>query len=281
MLSLQHLTISIGSRVALRDVSLDVEPKDIVCIIGEEGSGKSTLLKLLTRELQPDEGVIKIDTAPLLQLPREVLRLYRSRIGYLSQDARLDPALTIERNVALPLDLKGVARADREHAVADLLKRFHLTSCANMLPQRVSRGERQLAALARTIVSGPAILLLDEPFQSLSVDAATLAAGLLQNMQKKGATVIVASADARTPGFFRSPRIATLRRGKLSEEALSATAVSVDHPRVRVQEIANTATTGLVERSTTVVKPVDADAPEPIEQSGGKKKVKITSVGSL
>lgn len=281
MLSLQHVTASVGPRVVLRDVSLDIGPGETVCVIGEEGSGKSTLLKLLTRELRPDEGVIKIDTAPLSQVPRGVLRLYRSRIGYLSENARLDPALTIERNVALPLDLKGVLAADRDRAVADLVKRLHLTGCAALRPHAVSRGERQLAAIARAIAAGPAIVLLDEPFQGLGPDASARAAGLLENMRKKGATVIVASSDPRVPGLFKHPRVAFLHRGKLAEEPRDAPA---RHPNVR--EIAEAATAGLVERSSAIVKPVDPDAvpePEHAEQPAvrGKKKIKITSVGSL
>ena len=277
MLSLQHLTVSLGSRVALRDVSFDVEPGDVLCVIGEEGSGKTTLLKLLTRELQPNEGVIKIDGAILSQLPREVLRMYREKIGYLDENATLDDTLTIERNIALPLDVRGVPAPERDRAVADLLKRFHLAGVAHMRPSTISRGERQLAAFARSIVTGPLIAVLDEPFQGLGDESAALAAGLLQNMQKKGTTVIVASAESRTAGLFKRPRVVRLQRGKVIEDAAPAPS------NVRMREIAQAATADLVERAQeTTVTPVtiETDVPERAESSE-KKKVRITAVGSL
>jgi len=276
MLSLQHLTVSLGKKVVLRDVSLDVEPKDAVVVLGDEGSGKTTLLKLLTRELRPDEGVLKIDGANLAQVPREVLRLYREKVGYLHEDARLDDALTIAQNVGAFLDMRGVPAAERDRAVADLLKRFHLTGVEDARPSRVSRGERQLAAIARAIATGPLIAVLDEPFQGLSDESAALAASLLQNMQKKGTTVIVASAESRTAGFFKKARVVRLQRGKLTEDAAPAEA---SHARMR--EIAQTATADLVERSeTAIVKPVDPDVTETAD-APGKKKVRITAVGSL
>lgn len=277
MLSLQHLTVTRGSKVVLRDVSLDIQPTDTVCIIGEEGSGKTTLLKLLTRELQPDEGVLKIDGAILSQLPKEVLRMYREKIGTLDESALLDDTLTISRNVALPLDLRGTPIIDRDRAVSDLLKRFHLTGVANRLPRNVSQGERRLAAIARTIAAGPLILVLDEPFQGLTEEKATLAANLLQNMRKRGTTIIVASADERTAILFKNARIARLHKNKLTEESADAPRA----PEIRMHEIAQSATADLVERSTTIVKPVDTEAPVEHAETAGKKKVRITAVGSL
>lgn len=276
MLSLQHLTVTRGTRVALRDVSLDVEPTDILCILGEEGSGKTTLLKLLTRELQPQEGVIKIDGAILSQLPKEVLRMYRARIGYLDETAFLDASLTIAGNIALPLDLQGRAAPERDRAVADLLKRFHLTGVATQKPNVVSRGERQLAAIARTIAAGPLIVLLDEPFQGLSDDACRLAAGLLQNMQKKGATMIIASAQERTASFFASPRIVRLQRGKVLDEEVALPQT----PTARVREAASAATSDLIEKTTTTIAPTPVEQVEQVE-TNEKKRIRITAVGSL
>lgn len=273
VLSLQHLTVTLGSRVIMRDVHLDVQPKDLVCIIGEEGSGKTMLLKLLTRELQPTEGAIKVDGAYLSQLPREVLRMYRQNIGYLDEDAALDPALTIEQNVGLGLDMHGTAVPERERAVTDLLKRLHLSGIANKTPNEVSRGERRLAAFARSIASSPLIILLDEPFQGMSNEAITLATGMLENMRKKGATIIVTSAQERTIGLLGSARVTRLQRGKLTEEAPVKTSSST-----RAHAIAQTTSADIIERAHTTPAPVVPEKqPEPEE----KKKIKITAVGSL
>jgi ABC-type multidrug transport system ATPase subunit len=276
MLSLQHLTVSLGSSIVLRDVSIDIEPGEVVCIAGEEGSGKTTLLSLLTRELQPQEGVVKIDGAVLSHLPRDVLRLYRTRIGYLGHDSALDDSLTIAENIARPLDRMGTPAAERDRAVQDLLKRFGLTGIAGAFPDSASHGERRLAAIARTIVRGPFLIVLDEPFDGLSVAAATLAAGLLLNMRKKGATIIVASSDARTAGLFGNPRVATLHRGKLTEHTKAAPSPQQQPTRIVAEDIARIATAELVERSSDT-----AVTPSIPRETGEKKKVRITSVGSL
>lgn len=280
MLSLQHLTVSFGTKVALRDACLDVGPGETVCLVGEEGSGKTTLLKLLTRELSPDEGVVKIDGAVLSQLPREVLRMYRAKLGVLGEDAVLDPTLTLARNVALPLDLRGTPAAERDRAVSDLLKRLHLTGVADCLPKHVSRGERQLTALARAIAAGPAIIILDEPFQGIGDETAKTAATMLQNMRKKGSTIIVATAEERTATFFAEARVARLQRGKLTEETQASTPVAPT--RIRPQDVARVATAELVERSIAVEEE-PAVAPKLAERAEAPagKKIRITSVGSL
>lgn len=280
MLSLQHLTVSLGTRVVLRDVSLDLEPGDIVCIIGEEGSGKTTLLQLLTRARQPDEGAIKIDGAYLSQLPREVLRMYRRRIGYLHEQTTLDDTLTVEENIALPLDVTGTPTQERDRAVNDLLKRLRLTTIARMRPSTVSHGERRLAAVARTIVHGPVILLLDEPFQGLGHETTTLVANLLQNMQKKGATVIVTSADARTATYFKNPRIAHLHRGKLTEEVI-ASAPETAPTLIQAEDIARIATAELVERTMSPDTELTPTATPQRKEHVSGKKIRITSVSSL
>ena len=278
MLSLQHVTASRGNRVVLRDVSFDAEPGDVLCVTGEEGSGKTSLLMLLTRELRADEGVVTIDGAALDRLPPEVLRMYRARVGYLDERSSLDETLTLERNVALPLDLHGVPAPERDRAVADLAKRLRMGTAAGRLPREVSRGERQLAAFARAIVAGPAIVLLDEPFQGLGDETAAIAATLLENMCKKGVTAIVASAEERTASFFSSPRLARMHRGRLTE-------ASAPVSERRVREVANVAMEELVERSTreeeTPAAPAPAPVAEPAAKTGERKKVRITSVGSL
>lgn len=284
MLSLQHLTASLGSTVVLRDVSLDVEPTEVVCIVGDEGSGKTTLLKLLTRELSPQEGVIKIDGAALSQLPRDVLRMYRAKVGYLDESATLDGTLTIARNVGLAADLAGMPAPERDRAVADLLKRLRLTGAADALPGTVSRGERRMAAFARAIASGPAIVLLDEPFQGVADETAAIAATMLQNMRKKGATVVVATAEERTAALFPGARIARMHRGRLTEASLGP--APAERSRVALaEETARAATAELVERSTSAAPAAPAPeqpvpAPEASARTAGRK-IRITSVGSL
>ena len=278
MLSLHHVTASRGSKVVLRDISFDLEPGCVFCVTGEEGSGKTSLLKVLTREIPTDEGIVKIDGAPLSQLPREVLRMYRGRLGILGEIDALDPTLTLARNIALPLDLHGVDPRERDRAVADVLKRLRVGTAADRHPKDVSRGERQLAAFARAIITGPALLLLDEPFQGMGDETARIAATMIENMCAKGATAIVVSAEERTPLFFASPRLARMHRGRLTE------ASSPSLPAERVREVASVKMTELVERSAESTEETPAvmhTAKESAPKTSEKKKVRITSVGSL
>lgn len=279
MLSLQHLTVAFGTKVVLRDVCLDAGPGDAVCLLGEEGSGKTTLLKLLTREISPQEGVIKVDGAVLAQLPREVLRMYRLNVGYLAEDATLDDARDIASNVGMALDLAGMPVPERDRAVADLLKRLRLTGVSAAKPHAVSRGERQLAAFARAIATGPAIILLDEPFQGIGDETAAICATMLKNMRKKGATVIVATAEERTANLFDDALVARMSRGKLTEASAPAATPERTSTRIQAEDAARAATTGLVERETAVAaEPAPSETPKTKAEG---KKIRITSVSSL
>ncbi len=279
MISIQHVSVTENGTTVLRDASLDIHPGDAICVLGSEASGKTTFLQLLTREVAPESGIVKIDTAILSQLPREVLRLYRRRLGILPENAPLDPVLTAEQNILTSALVAGMPRQQALRSTADLVKRLDLKNAANKLPKNLSRGEQQLTSFACAIVHGPLILLLDEPFQGLSSESAQTATQLLQNMRKKGATVLIATSDERTASLFPNARRVRLERGKLTEEMDMVRAGSPKQAR----DAAESALSQLVERTVP-------DTPAPVMQeterietkeSDGRKKIRITAVGSL
>ncbi|MEA2674824.1 MAG: NitT/TauT family transport system ATP-binding protein [Chloroflexota bacterium] len=145
--------------VALGGVDLVVEPGQIVALIGPNGSGKSTLLRVVAGLLAPDAGTASIDGQPI-DGPDP-------RVGLVFQEPRLLPWRTTASNIAYPLELAGVPRAERDARVASLLATVGIEAAASQIPSQLSGGLRQRAALARTLALEPRVLLLDEPFSAL------------------------------------------------------------------------------------------------------------------
>ena len=145
--------------VALGGVDLVVEPGQLVALIGPNGSGKSTLLRIIGGLLAPDRGEALLDGRPVAGPD--------PRVGLVFQEPRLLPWRTTEANVAYPLELARRPPAERRRRVDDLLRTMRLEGAADQVPSQLSGGMRQRAALARTLVLEPAVLLLDEPFSAL------------------------------------------------------------------------------------------------------------------
>jgi len=148
-----------GRLEALAGIDLVVEPGQIVALIGPNGSGKSTLLRVLAGLLRPDRGEARLDGDPIAGPD--------PRIGLVFQEPRLLPWRSAERNVAYPLELAGWPRERRDRRVGELLDLVDLRAVASLVPDRLSGGMRQRAALARSLALEPRVLLLDEPFSAL------------------------------------------------------------------------------------------------------------------
>jgi NitT/TauT family transport system ATP-binding protein len=163
LLSAQHVSHAYengsGTVEALRDVSLALRHGEFACLVGPSGCGKSTLLHVLAGLLIPTEGTV--------MLGEEVVNRPRRRIGVVFQDANLMPWRTALDNVALPLELRGVAHADREAAAREQLALVGLAGFEDAYPSGLSGGMAQRVAIARALITRPDVLLLDEPFGAL------------------------------------------------------------------------------------------------------------------
>ena len=149
-----------GDRLqALDGVSLTIEPGQLVALIGPNGSGKSTLLRVVAGLLAADRGRVALDGRPIDGPNR--------RIGLVFQEPRLLPWRSTAANVGDPLELAGVAAAEREASVGALIRTVGLEGAEAQIPSQLSGGMRQRAALARTLALDPDVLLLDEPFSAL------------------------------------------------------------------------------------------------------------------
>jgi NitT/TauT family transport system ATP-binding protein/taurine transport system ATP-binding protein len=207
--------------VALGGVDLVVEPGQIVALIGPNGSGKSTLLRVVAGLLAPDAGTASIDGQPI-DGPDP-------RVGLVFQEPRLLPWRTTASNVAYPLELAGVARAERDAKVAELLATVGIEAAASQIPSQLSGGMRQRAALARTLALEPRVLLLDEPFSALDeLTRERLNLELLAITARNPTTVLVVTHSVHE-AIFLADRVVVLSTGP--GRVVADLPVSLQRPR--------------------------------------------------
>jgi putative ABC transport system ATP-binding protein len=203
--------------VALHDVSLAVEPGEVIAVMGPSGSGKSTLLLLAGALLIPDEGVIRFRGRDLNAMSEHERASYRrSNIGFIYQDSNLFPGMSALDNVALPLRLNGVGWRDSERRAGALLDGVELSHRAGFLPARLSGGERQRVAVARALAIGPGLVLADEPTGNLDTARGEEVLSALRGLARdRDAAVILVTHDAQAAG--RADRVFDLTDGSLHE----------------------------------------------------------------
>jgi NitT/TauT family transport system ATP-binding protein len=176
--------------LALADITFDVSRGEFVCVVGPSGAGKTTLLRCMAGLAQPTSGEALFEGAPLRRVPDQV--------GVVFQDysRSLYPWLTVSRNVALPLKVRGVGRAERAERIEEVLASVSLPGVGRRYPWQLSGGMQQRVAIARALVYRPELLLMDEPFAS--VDAQTrfeLEDLILRVRQEFNVTVIFVTHD--------------------------------------------------------------------------------------
>lgn len=159
MLSAEEVTLSFGKTVALAGASATVHRGEVLALVGPSGSGKSTMLYCMAGLLQPDGGKVEFDGKVLTKLGDDARSdLRRREFGFVFQFAELVPELSLRENVALPLELNGVPRRQREARVDELLDRLGITEQADRRPAKVSGGQAQRAAVARAMAHRPRVL---------------------------------------------------------------------------------------------------------------------------
>lgn len=188
-LEAQNLTLVWGNgQVVAKDISIELQPGTITCLVGRSGCGKTTLLHALAGLLQPQEGKVLLHGADITGHP--------GHIGYMLQKDLLIPSKRIIDNVALPLELKGIPRFEARQKAQEMLERGGLERVAQSWPHELSGGMRQRVAFLRTALIGSDIMLLDEPFSAL--DALTrreMRAWLMSSVKEFGFSALVITHD--------------------------------------------------------------------------------------
>ncbi len=215
-----------GARVVLDGVDLDVEPGELVAVVGRSGSGKSTLLHLLGGLDRPDGGRIEVGGRPVTGASeRELSALRRDSIGFVFQFFHLLPELDGEANVLLPVRLPGSSNGAAQRG-QDLIDRLGLRDVAGLAPHQLSGGEQQRFAIARALVADPPLVLADEPIGNLDAEAGAVVLDLLRSIADEGRAVLMVTHQAEATA--RADRVLRLERGQLFEERASGGAIT-DH----------------------------------------------------
>ena len=153
---------------AVRDVSFDVFPGEILIIMGLSGSGKSTLIRAITRLNDPTAGSVLLDGKDLLKATEaELIELRRHKMGMVFQHFGLLPHRTVLSNVAFPLEVRGSPRHEREARAKEIIRLVGLEGRENYFPRELSGGQQQRVGIARSLAVGPDVWFLDEPFSAL------------------------------------------------------------------------------------------------------------------
>jgi ABC-type lipoprotein export system ATPase subunit/ABC-type antimicrobial peptide transport system permease subunit len=182
--------------VALRDVSLEIGPGEFVSVIGPSGCGKTTLLSMMGGLDRPSSGRVFAAGLPLDELPQDELADYRlQRVATIFQTFNLIGAMTVEENVSLPLVLAGIDPKERRNRALHLLELVGLQGKAKVRTGRLSGGEQQKVAIARALSNRPGLILADEPTGSLDSAAGLRILELLEDLNRRGATVVLVTHD--------------------------------------------------------------------------------------
>ena len=181
---------------ALNDVSFEIADGEFVFLVGQSGAGKSTILRLLIREESAQAGTVLIDDINIGKLPEKDVPKLRRNIGMVFQDFRLLPEKTVAENVAFALQVLNKSPDEIKQTVPAVLDLVGLLDKANRRPEQLSGGEQQRVAIARALVNRPAILMADEPTGNLDPDTSVEIMRLLDQINKAGTTVIMATHDA-------------------------------------------------------------------------------------
>jgi len=203
---------------ALQDVSLHVDTGEFVAVMGPSGCGKSTLLHMIGGLDRPTAGVVKIEGQDLNSLDDDSLSdLRREHIGFIFQFFNLIPTLSALDNTALPLVLGGTKPEDAQAKAAEWLDKLEVADRSTHRPDELSGGQRQRVAIARSLVTDPALILADEPTGNLDSKSANEFATLLRDIVDRwNRSILLVTHDPRISSF--ADRVIHLKDGRISEQ---------------------------------------------------------------
>ncbi len=200
--------------VALEEVTLSIEPKEFVSIVGPSGAGKTTLLKLFLAEEKPTQGAVYYDSTNINTLSKKEMDKFRRRVGMVFQDFRLLPNKTVYENIAFTMEAAGRTDEDIESDVPHVLELVDLTSKVWNFPRELSGGEKQRVAIARALVNEPDVIIADEPTGNLDPANTYDIVQILKKINDLGTTVILATHNKGIIDLLKK-RVIAMDRGKV------------------------------------------------------------------
>ena len=215
MIEVKGVTKSYGDVTPIVDMELQIEEGEFTSIVGPSGSGKTTLLNLLAGLLTPTQGEIMTDGVSLYKLSqRDRVAFRRKNFGFVFQAFNLIPYFTAMENIQIPLYLAGVKEKKQASLARELLERVGLGDKDNRFPAQLSIGEQQRVAIARALANNPRVIFADEPTGNLDAENGTEVMTFIEELNKKGVTIILVTHDSDMANFAR--RKIKLVDGRLS-----------------------------------------------------------------
>ncbi|MBS1813825.1 MAG: ATP-binding cassette domain-containing protein [Acidobacteria bacterium] len=202
----------------LDNISIRFAPGSSTALLGRSGSGKTTLLRTINALVRPTTGTVLVNGRDILRLRERELRAIRRHIGYVIQETGLFPHMTIGRNVALPLEIGGKPKKDKDVRATELLDMVGLDPSAfsHRYPHELSGGQRQRAGLARALAARPSILLLDEPFGALDPLTRTEMQALLKSLLAEVKTTAIFVTHDLQEAMYLADKIAFVSKGQVA-----------------------------------------------------------------
>ncbi len=203
---------SFGSLSVIDDLSLDIAAGEFVSLLGPSGSGKTTILMILAGFEAPTSGEVLLDGRRIDHLPP-----YRRDMGVVFQDYALFPHMTVAENIAFPLKMRGIGRAEAAAKVARVLDMVQMGSMRDRRPSQLSGGQKQRVALARALVFEPSVVLMDEPLAALDKQLREQMQLDIRDLHRRlGLTVVFVTHD-QSEALTMSDRIAVFNRGRVEQ----------------------------------------------------------------
>ena len=177
----------------LTNVNINIDKGEFVFLVGPSGAGKSTFIKMLLKEVEPSTGNIVMGNEDLSKIKRRQIPYHRRKIGMVFQDFRLIPTLNVYENVAFAMRVVGASPKEIRKRVPMVLSLVGLSNKYKMFPTELSGGEQQRVSIARAIVNNPKVLIADEPTGNLDPETAKEIMELIDDINKAGTTVVMAT----------------------------------------------------------------------------------------
>ena len=214
MVEFKNISFSYSKDSGVYDIDLKVDDSEFCFLVGPTGSGKSSLLKMIYFDILPSEGEIDVLGYNSKKTKKNSIHKLRKKIGVIFQDYKLLSQRTVYENIALPLHINGVGRKKIKDNVEEALELTDLLDYQDKYPDQLSGGEQQRVCIARAIVKNPELILADEPTGNLDPAAAHKILKILEQINKEGTTIIMATHNYKLISD-RDYRIIELKAGSL------------------------------------------------------------------
>ncbi|RUA08845.1 MAG: hypothetical protein DSY82_06500 [Flavobacteriia bacterium] len=217
IIELKNITHAYGKKRVLQNISLNIEPGKLTCLLGGSGSGKTTILRLIAGLEIPEKGEIYIENKLVTNDSNILIPSNKRNLGFIFQDLALWPHFTVFENIAFGLKERRTQQIEQK--VSEILSFFDLQAFAEKYPHQLSGGQQQLVAISRALVLEPKILLMDEPLSGLDVKLKRKILEHIKDLKKNFDVTLVYVTHDHREAFAIADQIIVLNEGKLVEAA--------------------------------------------------------------